>query len=179
MILLCVYSTVCLYLYTKVYLYDENISSETTDPRRSINLSNAIIEEYSFIRKRTTINKAGIAAGSVYGWTQVQRTHDGQIIEKKRIITKREYNSLFNNRDESRHVVRQTRISFLWNIQSFTIHVYKEPVSDVCILHAQVRSTPDHDEEVAIPPFLDVDKKLITHSEEDEQYGAYHISLKN
>jgi len=152
----------------KVYLYEESKLSEN------------ISEEYSFIRKRTTINKAGEPSEtSVYGWTQVQKTNEGQIIERKRIITKREYNSLFNNRDKSRYVVKQKRVSFLWNIQSFTVHVYNEPVSDVCILHAQVRSTPDHDEEVAIPPFLEVDKKLMTHSEADEQYGAYHISLKN
>jgi len=120
-----------------------------------------------------------VASRSVYGWTAVQKFLDGQVIETKRIITKREYHSLFNNRDRSRHVVRQRRISFLWSIQSFTIHVYKEPVSDVCILHAQVRSSPDGTgEEVAIPPFLEVEKRLTTHSEEDERYGAYHISLK-
>ena len=63
----------------KVYLYEENISD-------SKNFS----QEYSFIRKRTTINKDGEASGSVYGWTAVQKTHEGQVIEKKRIITKRE-----------------------------------------------------------------------------------------
>ena len=156
-------------LVSKVYVYEEEISSEN------------IKEEYSFIRKRTTINKDGKAAGSVYGWTAVQKTHEGQVIERKRIITKREYIGLFNNRDKSRHIVNQKRISFLWNIQSFTIHEYQQPVSDICILHAQVRSTPDdnEDSEVSIPPFLEVDKKLMTHSEEDEQYGAYHISMKN
>jgi len=155
----------------KVYLYEEHINTEN------------FCEEYAFIRKRTTINKDGKVSGSVYGWTGVQKTHEGQIIEKKRIISKREYNSLFNNRDESRHIVRQKRISFLWNIQSFTIHVYQEPVSDMCILHAQVQSTSDsvdQDGEVSIPPFLEVNKKLSPDSEEDEkQYGAYHISLKN
>jgi len=153
----------------KVYLYEEKISSEN------------VSQEYSFIRKRTTVSKDGnVSPGSVYGWTLVQKTHEGQIIEKKRIITKREYNSLLKNRDQSRHIVRQKRITFLWNIQSFTIHEYQQPVADVCILHAQVRSSPDnarHDEEVAIPPFLEVEKKLMTHSERDEQYGAYHISM--
>lgn len=154
----------------KVYLYEEEIGSKHFS------------QEYSFIRKRTTINPDGKASGSVFGWTTVQKTHEGQIIEKKRIITKREYSSLFNNRDKSRHVVRQKRISFLWNIQSFTIHIYKEPVSHICILHAQVQTSKDSSdsvEEVAIPPFLDVDKKLLTHSEDDDEYGAYHISLKN
>jgi hypothetical protein len=147
---------------TQVYLYEEKRLSEN------------ISEEYSFIRKRSNMN----TNGSVYGWTAVQKTRDGQVIETKRIITKREYNSLFNNRDKSRHVVRQKRISFLWNIQSFTIHVYLLPVSDICILHAQVRSSPDGTgEEVDIPPFLEVEKKLSS-SEEDERFGAYHISLK-
>ncbi len=150
-------------------MYEEKRSSES------------ISEEYSFIRKRSTTNQNGEVSGSVYGWTAVQKTREGQIIETKRIITKREYNSLFSNRDKSRHVVRQKRVSFLWNIQSFTIHIYQEPVSDVCILHAQVRSTPDSsaDEEVAIPPFLEVHHKLAAQAEEDDQYGAYHISLKD
>lgn len=147
---------------TQVYLYEEKRLSEN------------ISEEYSFIRKRSNMN----TNGSVYGWTAVQKMRDGQVIETKRIITKREYNSLFNNRDKSRHVVRQKRISFLWNIQSFTIHLYLLPVSDICILHAQVRSSPDGTgEEVDIPPFLEVEKELSS-SEEDERYGAYHISLK-
>ncbi|KAL7555218.1 hypothetical protein ACHAWF_018963 [Thalassiosira exigua] len=161
----------------KVYLYSTVPVVEAGRSEENISSEN-ISQEYSFIRKRTTISKTGEASGSVYGWTAVQKTHEGQVIEKKRIITKREYNSLFNNRDRSRHIVRQQRVSFLWNIQSFTIHAYREPVSDICILHAQVQSTDEGEGVVAIPPFLEVDKKLMTHSEEDEQYGAYHISLK-
>jgi hypothetical protein len=53
------------------------------------------------------------------------------------------------------------------------VHVYKKPVDDVCILHAQ-KSGGD---EVEIPPFLNVER-LITDSEEDEKYGSYNISLK-
>ena len=152
----------------QVYLYEEKTKDEN------------ITDEYSFIRKRTSLID-GEVSGSVYGLTVVQKTRDGQIIEKKRIITKREYLSLFNNRDKSRHIVRQKRISFLWNIQSFNVHVYQQPVSDICILHAQVKTSPDSPDiskEVEIPPFLDVDR-LLTDSEEDKRYGAYHISLKN
>mmetsp|Transcript_22931 Transcript_22931/g.47672 ORF Transcript_22931/g.47672 Transcript_22931/m.47672 type:complete len:451 (+) Transcript_22931:277-1629(+) len=156
----------------KVYLYDEIVNPSDR--------SDDITDEYSFIRKRTTLNMEGEASGSVYGLTIVQKTKDGQTIEKKRIITRREYSSLFNNRDKSRHVVRQQRISFLWNIQSFNVHVYQEPVSDICILHAQVKSTPETpvaEGEVEIPTFLDVDRR-ISNSEEDAKFGAYHISLK-
>lgn len=149
----------------KVYLYEEN---------ESISQEN-VLREYSFIRKRTSLGKNGEESGSVYGWTVVKKMRDGQCIERKRIINKREYLSLFNNRDKSRHIVRQKRISFLWNIQSFNVHVFKEP-SDICILHAQVRSSPDSKDAVDIPSFLEVDR-LITDTEEDESYGAYQISL--
>ena len=140
-------------------------------------------EEYSFIRKRTTINADGQAAGSVYGWTNVQKTPGGQAIEKKRIITKREYMSLFHNRDPARHVVRQQRISFLWEVQSFTIHAYREPVSDLCLLHAQVKATPHAGRGdgggVALPPFLEVDETPLADAEgEDQKHSAYYISLK-
>jgi hypothetical protein len=120
------------------------------------------------------INNSGEEIGHVYGWTSVKKTADGQTIETKRIITKREYYSMFNSRDMGRHVMRQKRISFIWNTQSFNIHVYQKPVDDVCILHAQGRSGGG---EVELPSFLDVER-MITDSEEDEKYGSYRISLK-
>lgn len=100
---------------------------------------------------------------------------DGQRIEVKRIITAREYNSAFKTRDRNRHIVRQTRICFLWRMQSFTIHIYKEPIAGLCILHAQSESEVNGD----IPPFLSVDR-VLTNSEEDaKNYGAFNISLIN
>ena len=152
----------------KVYLYEENENENISQEN--------VLKEYSFIRKRTSLDKIGNESGSVYGWTVVQKTRDGQTIEKKRIITKREYTSLFNNRDKSRYIVRQKRISFLWNLQSFNVHVFNEPSDDICILHAQVQSSPDNYDKVDMPSFLDVDR-LITDSVEDEAYGAYQISL--
>ena len=152
----------------KVYLYEENENENISQEN--------VLKEYSFIRKRTSLDKSGNESGSVYGWTVVQKTRDGQTIEKKRIITKREYTSLFNNRDKSRYIVRQKRISFLWKLQSFNVHVFTEPSDDICILHAQVQSSPDNNDEVDMPSFLDVDR-FITDSVEDEAYGAYQISL--
>lgn len=40
-----------------------------------------------------------------------------------RIITAREYNTAYKSRDPSRHIIVQKRISFLYKLQSFTIHV--------------------------------------------------------
>lgn len=130
-------------------------------------------EEYSFIRKRSHEN----GLGTVYGITTVHKTKPSQVIERKRIITRREYQSaLVLNRDKSRYIIQQTRISFLWQMQSFNIHIYKRPVDSICILHAQSESTLD----LTIPPFLNVLRKLNSSEDnEDNKYGAYCISLKD
>lgn len=44
-------------------------------------------EAYSFIRKRTTIDRDGNLLGSVYQITTVQRTADGETVEQKRLVT--------------------------------------------------------------------------------------------
>lgn len=112
----------------KVYLVhhqdDLNVSHQSTGSENS-SVSNFPKEEssYSFVRRRTNIDRNGQKQGSVYQLTTVQRTTDGEMIEQKRIITAREYGSALKTRDLRRHVVRQQRISFLYQLQSFTIHV--------------------------------------------------------
>lgn len=185
----------------KVYLYDEvqnneekkygenetfHLNDTSTTDSSSLPSRGDYAEEYSFIRKRSHIDKkTGRTTGSVYGQTTVKRTHDGQVIEVKRIITSREYASAFKTRDMNRHVVRQTRISFLWKMQSFNIHMYTEPVKDLCILHAQTEINPDDFDSdgrlkngvFEIPPFLDVERRLSNTPEDNETYGAFNISL--
>lgn len=80
-------------------------------------------EAYSFIRKRTTIDKHGNKRGSVYQLTTSQESSTGEVIEQKRIITAREYAAAYKTRDPTRHIILQERISFLYKLQSFTVHV--------------------------------------------------------
>ena len=89
--------------------------------------------EYSFIRKRTTIDKKRNRRGSVYQLTTAQRTSDGELIEQKRIITSREYSAAYKTRDLSRHIIIQERISFLYKLQSFTIHVSGSTSKRLCL----------------------------------------------
>lgn len=131
-------------------------------------------DTYAFIRRRTSVNKeTGKAMGSVYQITHVKKVIQGngeeELVEQKRIITERDYTEAYRARDRSRHIVQQRRISFLYEKQSFNIHIYEAPINHVCILHAQVQG--DH---VALPPFLDVERQL---TRDDVEYGAYHISL--
>ena len=95
----------------KVYLQSSSLSSDKFQ------------DEYSFVRRRTSIGQDGSRLASVHGKTTVQITHNGHTLERKRIISAREYASSLRQRDLSRHVVKQQRISFLYKLQSFNIHV--------------------------------------------------------
>jgi len=129
---------------------------------------------YSFIRKRTKVDEDGEKQGSIYQLTDVMK-RDGEVFETKRIISAREYNASFRSRDLSRHIVRQERISFLYKLQSFTIHSYDTPSPGLCILHAQVETNDNEDPVVDLPDFLDIDRLL---GQNDEStYGSYALSV--
>jgi hypothetical protein len=57
------------------------------------------------------------------------------------------------------------------------LKVYEEPISDLCILHAQVESSACYEPSVDLPPFLDVERRLENTKEDEEKYGAYSISI--
>jgi predicted ATPase len=134
-------------------------------------------ENYSFVRRRTNIDESGKLLGSVYQLTTAKLSDD-ELIEQKRIITQREYSAAYMTRDTNRHVVRQRRISFLYNLQSFVVHVYEQPVADLCILHAQVEAAEVGKEpEVDLPPFLNVERRLTNTKPDEHKYGAYSLSL--
>lgn len=87
----------------------------------------------------------------------------------------REYNASYRSRDLSRHIVRQERISFLYKLQSFTIHVYQTPSTGTCILHAQVESTDDETPVVELPDFLDIERRL--KQDDESTYGSCALSV--
>mmetsp|Transcript_25260 Transcript_25260/g.37796 ORF Transcript_25260/g.37796 Transcript_25260/m.37796 type:complete len:441 (-) Transcript_25260:221-1543(-) len=157
----------------KVYLYDVAQENGTNQNYK---------EEYSFIRKRTQISARTLKKlGTSYGLTTVHITYDGKQVEMKRIITAREYNSAYKTRDETRHIVRQTRIAFIWKMQNFNIHVFKEPVKDLCICHVQSANdsggTEDETASVEFPPFLNVERHLENNENDSKEYGTFNISL--
>jgi hypothetical protein len=138
--------------------------------------------DYSFIRRRSSVDHAtGNVIGSVYQITSVSRGSNNELIELKRIITHREYATAFQNRDLQRHIIRQRRISFLYEKQSFNVHMYEAPVADLNILHAQVETSNQDDNTTALvvnmPPFLSVDRQLENTKDDEEKYGAYSLSL--
>ncbi|DAZ93558.1 TPA: hypothetical protein N0F65_006546 [Lagenidium giganteum] len=127
-------------------------------------------KDYSFVRCRS---QYGIPA---YGMTTVRYLATGDAVHLKRVLSAREYSYAVRHRnDRSRNVIKQQRMCFLYENQSFQIHVYKEPaeLAGLAIMHVQ--ASGEADSEVNIPSFLEVEKEL---SSEDESFSAYKVSLK-
>merc|ERR1711871_1736575 len=79
------------------------------------------------IRRRKMKGSLGTV---VYGMTQLKVSDDGQEIEMKRIISRREYYSLKGSiPDGTRHIVRQRRTCFLHDDVFFQLDEYQEPIS--------------------------------------------------
>ena len=135
----------------KVYLLSTSHEVVLSNTTATDATATSVVEEYSFIRKRSNLSKDGSKTGSVFGFTHVQKTSNGQIIEKKRIISSREYTSSLKLRDFTRHIVIQQRIAFLYKHQSFNIHVSNNKVHCVMLrfifhffydIHAHCKHSP-------------------------------------
>ncbi len=181
----------------KIYLYEgSSLSNHPPTPRANSPVptdrkgvrggssprggNDPVVSEYSFIRKRTTNSV------SSYGVTTVQTYKSGEKVEIKRIITAREYASAQRVRDTSRHIVVQKRISFIYNEQSFNIHVYVKPVVEACILHLQGKVSEEELDQSRkrgvskvwdFPDFVEVERPLDLKGD-DKELSAYSISVK-
>ncbi|TDH72840.1 uncharacterized protein CCR75_008299 [Bremia lactucae] len=128
-------------------------------------------KDYSFVRCRS---QYGIPA---YGMTTVRYLETGDVVHLKRVLSARDYSYAVRHRcDPTRHVIKQQRMCFLYENQSFQIHVYKEPgnLAGLAILHVQASCKNDQD--ILLPAFLNIKKEL---PDTDETISAYNVSKKN
>lgn len=94
----------------------------------------------------------------------------------KRILSAREYSYAVRHRaDPKRQVIKQQRMCFLYENQSFQVHIYKEPaaLAGLAILHVQ--ASGDVKADMSIPSFLQIKKEIPA---EDESVSAYNVSLR-
>lgn len=91
----------------------------------------------------------------------------GARIERKRRCTPREYFAHVANADPARIPVRQRRLHFLYDNQSFVVHQYLDRACS--ILHCQAARV---DGTIKFPPFLQIGVEIT----KDHRFSAYHLS---
>ena len=113
---------------------------------------------HAYVRKR--ISEEG---SDSYQYSEV--IFDGnERHERKRRISKREYELYLRDADPERSPVEQARLHFLYENQSFVVHRYLD--RNLAVLHCQA-ARPDG---VALPPFLDVGAE-IAHADRERFSG--------
>ncbi|KAK3706344.1 hypothetical protein QZH41_018677, partial [Actinostola sp. cb2023] len=100
---------------------------------------------------------------------------DGQVVEVRRSVKRRDYDMLLAQRDNARQSVYKKRRCFLWKNQYYQLDVYKEPCHSRCkgliLLETfTVKSGRDLD----LPSFLSIEKEVTNNPD----FSMYHLSLK-
>lgn len=122
-------------------------------------------ELYSFLRRRSQGNMHS------YAITTVEQLPSGEVVELKQNITRRVYDQLSKvNACKDRNKIIETRYSFLWEKQSFTMIENIVPREGLWTMRIQCEGEPK------IPPFLKVIKEI---KEDDKEYSSYNVSLKS
>lgn len=120
---------------------------------------------YSYVRLRSQGNSDSYGHATV----NVDQT-TGERIERKRKCTEFEYRAYLANADPDREPVKQRRLHFLFENQSFVIHQYLD--RDCSIIHCQAARA---DGTANFPSFLWVGNE-ITH---DLTFSAHHLSHRS
>lgn len=91
--------------------------------------------------------------------------------EKEKRISESEFNSLLKYKDNSRLVIKKTRILFNYKDQLFELDLFKDKLSGLVILEIELDK---RNEKVNLPPYFKVLKEVT----KEEKFNNYHLSDK-
>jgi len=100
-----------------------------------------------------------------------KRISDSEVLETERQVSNALYESLLQQADPYRSVIRKTRRSFIWRGQYFEIDTFHEPIDNLVILETKGVGSQ---EEVNFPPFIRVIKDVTGNPD----YYNYNIALR-
>jgi len=141
---------------------DESAASAVAAPLHTTSKADEVYD-HSYVRLRRHQD-----GSTSYGHVTVH-VDPLEVLEKKRRCTPREYYAHLSNADPHRVPVRQRRLHFLHNHQSFVIHHYLD--RDLAICHCQAARS---DGSVEFPPFLRIGDEVT----DNPLYSAFFLSQK-
>lgn len=128
----------------------------------------------SFIRKSERKHEEYVCVEYVF---KTVLNKGGQTIEKKRRLTKAEFDMYCKLQEKDRHKVKQKRIYITVPNQVFLeITCYEKPSKGVCLLNVYKVTGEDFDIS-SLPEF--VKKNIVKDVTDDQHYSAHYLSLKN
>lgn len=97
-----------------------------------------------------------------------------QKVERRMIISPRDYEIFLAQRDPRRNPVVKTRTCFLWQNQYFQLDVYRQPSNERCkdLIILETFTTKEGDD-LVLPDFVEVVKEVT----DDKEYSMYNLAL--
>lgn len=114
------------------------------------------------------LRKSGDGNNWSYSYS-VRALKEGQLVETRTQISKREYSILSKSLDPSRATIIQRRRCFIWKNRYFRLDIYQEPVEGLVLL-----STRSEENDFILPDFLTIEKEVT----DDSSYFMANFSLK-
>lgn len=123
-------------------------------------------------RIRKTVEGLVGDINTVYHYNQKKPVEKGVHKESEHEISKPEYDSLLKEIRPDKFILEKIRFVFNYKDQTFELDIFKGPLKGLAILEIELENK---DDEVILPPFLDIIKEVTT----DDKYNNFNLSSKN
>lgn len=121
------------------------------------------------------IRKSGQAGNWSYSYAVRQYNENGQSVETRRQVDRREYAILTKTIDSSHWTVYQRRRCFLWNRRYFRIDQFEEPCNPSCRGLIILSTRAVGDDSLKLPSFIKIEKEI----SDEPYYSMFNLSLKS
>lgn len=118
------------------------------------------------------IRKRGANGSFFYAHSIKRDIGFGQRVEVERVISPQEYVNLLPYADPKRDTIKKTRFCFLYEDQYFELDQYKTPITDTGCSHVLEIELTHIDQEIKIPPFVEILKEVTG----DKKFSNYSLA---
>jgi len=123
---------------------------------------------------QSRIRKSGQSGNWSYSYA-IRRFDEGQKVETRTQIDRKEYNILSKTVDPNHWTIYQKRRCFLWENLYYRVDIYEEPCNPSCrgLTILSTRSAGG-DKDLKLPSFIEIEKEVT----DDPHYSMYNLSEK-
>lgn len=119
------------------------------------------------------IRKSGQAGVWSHSYAVREKCEDGQYLETRTAVDRREYAMLAKTADSQHFTVYQKRRCFIWKNRYYRIDIFEEPCNPSCrgLIILSARSIQDIP---VLPDFIDIDREIT----DESAYSMFNLSFK-
>lgn len=126
----------------------------------------------TFMPGQVRLRKSGQHGNWSYSYA-VRTTEDGQMVETRTQLDRREYAILSKTIDANHWTIYQKRRCFIWHHRYYRMDIYEEPCNPSC-RGLIILSTRTSEKDLLLPEFLEIEREIT----DDQSYSMFNLSMK-